>query len=197
LPFESAARHEALPPVEPFRLIVGLGNPGREYADTRHNVGFMLVDRLTTRARAEWRRERGWQAEMARAGTVHLCKPLTYMNLSGQSVRAVADFYKIAPSEMLIVLDDFALPLGKLRFRPEGSGGGHNGLKSVIEHLGTQSVPRLRVGIGSATAEVVDYVLGRFTLAEREPLEQSLQRAEEAVIFAQDRGLAAAMNTFN
>ena len=180
-----------------FRLVVGLGNPGREYADTRHNVGFLLVDRLAARDRAGWRHERRWQADVARVGALHLCKPLTYMNLSGQSVRAVADFYKIAPGEVLIVLDDFALPLGKLRFRPSGSSGGHNGLQSVIEHLGTPAVPRLRIGIGSATAGTVDHVLGRFALEEREPLEQSLERAEEAVNFAQSRGLEAAMNNYN
>ncbi len=186
-----------MPELPFFRLIVGLGNPGREYADTRHNVGFLLVDRLAARDRAEWRRERRWQADVARAGAVHLCKPLTYMNLSGQSVRAVADFYKIEPAQVLIVLDDFALPLGKLRFRPSGSSGGHNGLQSVIEHLGTPTVPRLRIGIGSATGGTVDHVLGRFALDEREPLTQSLTRAEEAIEFAQTRGLDAAMNQFN
>lgn len=180
-----------------FRLLVGLGNPGREYADTRHNVGFLLVDRLAVRARADWRHERRWQADLARAGAVHLCKPLTYMNLSGQSVRAVADFYKIEPAQILIVLDDFALPLGKLRIRPSGSSGGHNGLQSVIEHLGTPAVPRLRIGIGNATGGTVDHVLGRFALDEREPLAQSLGRAEEAITFAQTRGLAPAMNQYN
>jgi PTH1 family peptidyl-tRNA hydrolase len=180
-----------------FRLVVGLGNPGREYADTRHNVGFMLVDRLATRDRAEWRREKRWQADVVKAGAVQLCKPLTYMNLSGQSVRAVADFYKIEAAQVLVVLDDFALPLGKLRFRPSGSSGGHNGLKSIFEHLGTQQVPRLRIGIGAADGSTVDHVLGRFALAEREPLAQSLERAEEAVNFAQSRGLDAAMNTYN
>ena len=180
-----------------FRLVVGLGNPGREYADTRHNVGFLLIDRLAARDRAAWRHERRWQADVAKAGAMHLCKPLTYMNLSGQSVRAVADFYKIEPGQVLIVLDDFALPLGKLRFRPSGSSGGHNGLKSVIEHLGTTAVPRLRIGIGGAEGDTVDHVLGRFALAEREPLEQSLARAVEAVDFAQSRGLEAAMNNYN
>jgi PTH1 family peptidyl-tRNA hydrolase len=180
-----------------FRLVVGLGNPGREYADTRHNVGFMLLDRLAARDRADWRRERRWQADVAKAGAVLLAKPLTYMNLSGQTVRSVADFYKIEPAQMLIVLDDFALPLGKLRFRPGGSSGGHNGLQSVIEHLGTQTVPRLRIGIGGAERGAVDHVLGRFALEEREPLAQSLDRALEAIDFARDRGLDAAMNTYN
>jgi PTH1 family peptidyl-tRNA hydrolase len=186
-----------MPELPCFRLVVGLGNPGREYADTRHNVGFLLVDRLAARERAEWRHERRWQADVARVGAVHFCKPLTYMNLSGQSVRAVADFYKITPGEVMVVLDDFALPLGKLRFRPSGSSGGHNGLQSVIEHLGTPAVPRLRIGIGSAERSTVDHVLGRFALAERESLAQSLDRALEAIDFAQSRGLEAAMNTYN
>jgi PTH1 family peptidyl-tRNA hydrolase len=186
-----------MPEPATFRLVVGLGNPGREYADTRHNVGFLIVDRLAARDRAEWKRERRWQTEVARAGQVQLCKPLTYMNLSGQTVRAVTDFYKIEPPQTLVILDDFALPLGKLRFRPSGSSGGHNGLQSVIEHLGTPAVPRLRIGIGGATASTVDHVLGRFALDEREPLEQSLACAVEAIDFAQSNGLAAAMNRFN
>lgn len=180
-----------------FRLVVGLGNPGREYADTRHNVGFMLLDRLASRDRADWRHERRWQADVAKAGTVYLTKPLTYMNLSGQTVRSIADFHKIEPAQILVVLDDFALPLGKLRFRPTGSSGGHNGLQSVIEHLGTPAVPRLRIGIGSAERAAVDHVLGRFALEEREPLAQSLGRALEAIDCAQTRGLDAAMNHYN
>ncbi|HYR57194.1 MAG TPA: aminoacyl-tRNA hydrolase [Chthoniobacteraceae bacterium] len=180
-----------------FRLVAGLGNPGREYADTRHNVGFLLADRLAARDRAEWQRERSWQADVARAGAFWLCKPLTFMNLSGQAVRAVADFYKIEPAQVLIVLDDFALPLGKLRFRANGSSGGHNGLQSVIEHFGTQAIPRLRIGIGSAEGDAVDHVLGRFALEEREPLAQSLDRAVDAIDCAQTRGLEAAMNTYN
>lgn len=180
-----------------FRLVVGLGNPGREYADTRHNVGFLVLDQLATGARAGWRPERRWQAELAKAGPVQLCKPLTFMNLSGEAVQSVASFYKIPPAEILIVIDDLALPLGKLRLRPSGSSGGHNGLQSVIDRLGTPAVPRLRVGIGSATAGVVDHVLGRFALAEREPLAQSLARAVEAIECAQTRGFDAAMNAYN
>ena len=181
-----------------FRLLVGLGNPGRDYVETRHNVGFMIADRLAAKSRAEFRTERDWKAAMAKSGDLLLCKPLTFMNLSGKSVRAVSDFYKIAPAEMLIVLDDTALPLGRLRLRPEGSAGGHNGLKSVIEHLGTVSVPRLRIGIGeSEPGEAVEHVLGRFGLEEKPVLEQSLDRAEAAIACVLDRGLQAAMNSFN
>ena len=181
-----------------FRLVVGLGNPGREYRDTRHNVGFMIVDRLAEQARAEFRSEKSWKAELARAGDVLLCKPQTYMNRSGESVRAIGQFFKIAPEQMLIIVDDMALPLGKLRLRPSGSSGGQKGLQSVIEHLGTQSVPRLRVGIGSAgPGDAVDHVLGKFTPGEQTTLEDTLIQATQAVACAQIRGLQAAMNAYN
>lgn len=180
-----------------LRLLVGLGNPGREYRETRHNVGFLLLDRLASRERAEFRTEKSWQAEVARAGDLLLCKPLTYMNLSGQSVRPLSQFYKIEPAQMLVILDDMALPLGKLRFRKDGSAGGHNGLKSIIEQLGTNVIPRLRVGIGSAERDAVDHVLGRFTLEERPALDQSLDRALEAIDCARTRGFEAAMNAYN
>ena len=180
-----------------LRLVVGLGNPGREYRDTRHNVGFMIVDRLASRERAAFRTEKSWQAEVARAGDLLLCKPLTYMNLSGEAVRALCQFYKLDPAQTLIVLDDMALPLGRLRLRPDGSAGGHNGLKSIIEHFGSQSVPRLRIGIGAAQGEATGHVLGRFALEEKAALEQSLARALEAIDCLRERGIEAAMNTFN
>ena len=180
-----------------LRLLVGLGNPGREYRETRHNVGFLLLDRLASRERSEFRPEKSWQAEVARAGDLLLCKPLTYMNLSGQSVLPLSQFYKIEPAQVLVILDDMALPLGKLRFRKDGSAGGHNGLKSIIEQLGTNFIPRLRVGIGSAERDAVDHVLGRFTLEERPALEQSLDRALEAIDCACTRGFEAAMNAYN
>jgi len=181
-----------------FHLLVGLGNPGREYADTRHNVGFMIADRIAVRGGANFRIEKSWQAAVAKTGDLFLCKPLTYMNLSGVAVRAISDFYKIAPTKILVVLDDMALPLCRLRLRTEGSAGGHNGLASIIEHLGTQAVPRLRIGIGPAEpGGATDHVLGRFGLEERALLEQSLERAEAAIACAQERGVAAAMNAFN
>jgi PTH1 family peptidyl-tRNA hydrolase len=188
-----------MPPilVPGLRLLVGLGNPGPEYRETRHNVGFMILDRFAARERTEFRREKTWRAEMARAGDLLLCKPLTYMNLSGQSLRPLSEFYKIEPAQMLVVLDDMALPMGKLRLRPEGSAGGHNGLKSIFEHFGTQAVPRLRVGIGSAQKDAVDHVLGRFALEEKAELEQSLARALDAIDCTRTQGLATAMNTYN
>ena len=180
-----------------LRLLVGLGNPGRDYRDTRHNVGFMLLDQLAARERVGFRVEKSWQAEVARAGDLLLYKPLTYMNLSGQSVRPLSQFYKIEPSQVLVILDDMALPLGKLRFRTNGSAGGHNGLASVIEHFGTSAIPRLRIGIGSAERDTVGHVLGRFALEERPVLEQSLDRALEALDCARTRGIEAAMNAYN
>ena len=182
-----------------FRLLVGLGNPGAEYRETRHNVGFMVLDRLAAEARSEFRRERSWHAEVSRAGDLLLCKPQTFMNLSGQAVRAMCDFYKVTPRETMIVLDDLALPLGKLRFRSSGSAGGHNGMKSIMERLGTQEVPRLRIGIGAKPGPdaAVEHVLGRFDLEERPVLEQSLARAVEAIQTARSRGFSAAMNAFN
>ena len=181
-----------------FRLLVGLGNPGREYVETRHNVGFMIADRLAAKGGADFRVEKSWQATIARVGDLHLCKPLTYMNLSGIAVRVVSDFYKIAPAQILVVLDDMALPLGRLRLRAEGSAGGHNGLASILEHLGTLAVPRLRIGIGPAQpGAATDHVLGRFVLEEKAALEQSLERAESAINCALERGLPPAMNAFN
>ncbi len=181
-----------------FRLIVGLGNPGREYRDTRHNVGFMIADRLAAAARAEFKHEKSWQCDLARTGGAMLCKPLTYMNLSGEAVRAVCDFYKIEPAAVLAISDDMALPLGKLRLRSGGSAGGHNGLKSIASHLGTQEFPRLRIGIGSSTpGEATGHVLGRFSDDEKAALDDSLARAISAIDCAQSEGFAAAMNSFN
>src|SRR5687768_2408489 len=181
----------------PFRLIVGLGNPGGDYAETRHNVGFMVLDRLATRAGATFRTEKKWQAAVASTANGWLCKPQTYMNLSGESVSALGHFHKIEPTQVLVVLDDMALPLGRLRLREKGSAGGHNGLQSVIDHLGTNAVPRLRIGIGAAAGEATGHVLGRFSPAERPVLDEALNRAADAVEFAQSHDFPAAMNRYN
>ncbi len=181
-----------------FRLLVGLGNPGREYSGTRHNVGFMVLDRLAAAMGAAFRADKKWQADTASNGGVWLLKPQTYMNLSGESVGSLVRFYQIEPARVLVVLDDMALPLGRLRIRERGSHGGHNGLRSILEHLGTQDVPRLRVGIGSSEpGAAVGHVLGRFAVDERALVEQSLDRAVEAVRFAQENDLPSAMNKFN
>lgn len=186
------------PSLPPFiRLIVGLGNPGREYARTRHNVGFMILDRLTEKSGVRFRAGK-WQAETAAHDGAYFCKPTSFMNLSGQPVATVSRFYKVPPAQILVVLDDTALPLGRMRFRAGGSAGGHNGLQSILDHLGTQEVPRLRVGIGEAEGrQMTDHVLGRFTPEEQPVLEKALQRAAEAVEFAGKNGLEAAMNIYN
>jgi len=185
-----------LPP--PFALIAGLGNPGREYEGTRHNIGFMILDRMASAADATFRAERSWKAAMAKAGDTLLCKPLSYMNASGDVVCAAARFYKVPATAVLIVLDDMALPLGKLRLRARGSSGGHNGLESIIHSFGTEEIPRLRVGIGPPEKrESVSHVLGRFAPEEMPQIEQALDRAVEAIATAQRDGLPAAMNAFN
>ena len=157
----------------------------------------MVLDRLAARANADWRSVRDWHAQVASHEGVVFCKPTSFMNLSGKPVGAVARFYKIAPSDVLVIYDDLALPLGKLRFRPVGSAGGHNGMESVIENLGTQSIARLRIGIGAAGSDMVNHVLGRFSPRELPVLEESLDRAVEAVGYAQTQGLQAAMNQYN
>lgn len=157
----------------------------------------MIVDRLAERMQAPLSFKKAWEAEVGSSTGVHLCKPMSFMNRSGQPLTALSRFYQIPPSEILVLLDDTALPLGKLRFRTGGSAGGHNGLKSVIEHLGTDQVARLRFGIGGTDGEMVGHVLGRFHPSEEEHLEKSLQRAVEAIECAQIHGLEAAMNQYN
>lgn len=183
----------------PIRLVAGLGNPGREYEHTRHNAGFLVIDRLAARLGLTLSFSQGWQALYGRApdGCMYL-KPMTFMNLSGRSVQGVAQFYKVAPAETLIVFDDLALPLGQLRLRREGSAGGQNGMQSVIEHLGTTEVPRLRIGIGAAgQSDLVDHVLGKFTAGELAPLAAAIDRAADAVTHTREHGLESAMNLFN
>ena len=181
-----------------IRLVAGLGNPGAEYAATRHNIGFMMVDRLAAQSGSTWEKSAKWDALMAKCGDVLLVKSLSFMNRSGHPLHAVAQFYKIEPAQILVVLDDFALPLGRLRLRLSGGTGGHNGLESIIVQFGTEEIPRLRIGIGAApSAGAVDYVLGRF-FEEEQPLARStIDRAVEAVKWAIDKGFVSAMNHFN
>ena len=181
-----------------IRLVAGLGNPGPEYAGTRHNIGFMVVDRLATELNLRWEHSTKWSAIWAKGEQVALVKPAAYMNRSGQPLSAIAQFYKIPNEQILVVLDDFALPLGRLRVRPGGSSGGHNGLESIFAHFGTEEIPRLRIGIGRAPREgAVDYVLGRFFEEEQPDVKKTVARAVEAVKCAIDKGVLSAMNTFN
>lgn len=190
------------------QLIVGLGNPGAKYDRTRHNVGFMLMDELA----------RSWQINLADhkkfqgifgEGTgphrdkIRLLKPQTYMNLSGQSIRAVVDWYKLSPESVLVVYDDMDLPLGRLRLRLSGSAGGHNGMKSTISHLGTQNFPRLRIGIGKPKTaaledkDTVSHVLGQFSKAETEVLNEVLRLCEEAIALSLKQSTEKAMSLYN
>jgi PTH1 family peptidyl-tRNA hydrolase len=181
-----------------IRLIAGLGNPGSEYSGTRHNIGFEVVDRLAAEWGLTWQQEKNWHLVWAKGPNAILVKPTSYMNRSGEPLQAISHFYKITPAEMLVVLDDMALPLGRLRLRPDGGTAGHNGLESVIVQFGTEEIPRLRIGIGAAPQEgSVDYVLGRFFEEERPLVEKTIARAADAVKCAIDNGLLSAMNQFN
>ena len=184
-----------------IRLVAGLGNPGSEYAATRHNIGFMVVDQLAAQFGSTWEKsvpQAREDALSAKCGAVLLIKPMSFMNRSGYPLFAVAQFYKIEPQQILIVLDDLALPLGRLRLRARGGPGGHNGLESIIVQFGTEEIPRLRVGIGQAPREgYVDYVLSRFFDEEKPLVRSTIGRAVDAVKCAIDNGLVSAMNTFN
>jgi peptidyl-tRNA hydrolase, PTH1 family len=184
--------------VPSIRLIAGLGNPGAEYVGTRHNIGFMVVDQFAAQSGSTWERSGKWDALTAKCGDVLLAKPLSFMNRSGHPLFAIAQFYKIAAEEILIVLDDFALPLGRLRIRLEGGTGGHNGLESIIVQFGTDQIPRIRIGIGAAPEQgATDYVLGRFFEEEKPLVRSTIDRAVEAVKCAIDNGVLSAMNLFN
>jgi peptidyl-tRNA hydrolase, PTH1 family len=184
-----------------IRLVVGLGNPGPEYSATRHNIGFMVVDQLAAQSGSSWEKSIPQARETAlsaKCGAVLLIKPLSFMNRSGYPLFAVAQFYKIRPQEMVVVLDDFALSLGRLRLRLRGGSGGHNGLESIIAQFGTEDIPRLRIGIGHAPREgSVDYVLNRFFDEEKPVVRSAIDRAVQALKCAIDNGLLSAMNTFN
>jgi PTH1 family peptidyl-tRNA hydrolase len=181
-----------------IRLIAGLGNPGPEYTGTRHNIGFMVVDHLAAQFGSTWEKSTKWDALISKHTNTLLAKPMSFMNRSGYPLVAIAQFYKIAPPEILVVLDDLALPLGRIRIRPGGGSGGHNGLESIILQFGTEEIPRLRVGIGAAPVEgSVDYVLGRFFEEERPLVKSAIERGVEAIKCAVDNGVVSAMNTFN
>lgn len=179
-------------------MVVGLGNPGAQYENTRHNIGFLVLDRLATAAGVGFESRPRWQSHVARLadGTL-LLKPQTFMNRSGDAVRKVAAFHRWPPEQLLVVYDDVALPLGRLRFREKGSAGGHNGIKSLIAQLGGDAFPRLKVGIGGPGGNLTGHVLGRFAAEEREAVENTLATAGDAVQLALSHGFAVAANRYN
>lgn len=197
---------------------MGLGNPGRDYAKTRHNAGFIVVDQLARRWRADWKSEKKFSARIARADLngrqALLCKPQTFMNSSGEAVAAVVNFYRIALSRLLVIVDDADLPLGQLRLRPNGSSGGHHGLESIEQHLGSRDYARLRVGIGRQTGgasvlpragstasrgprEITGHVLGRFSSTEADLADKVFAVASDQAQCWLNDGIQKAMNQFN
>jgi PTH1 family peptidyl-tRNA hydrolase len=189
--------------VENLHLIVGLGNPGAEYARTRHNAGFLIVERLTERWRADWSYEKKFNARLARAvrqsAPVMLCEPQTYMNSSGEAVVAVVDFYRVPLERVLVIVDDADLPLGELRLRPGGGPGGHHGLESIEQMLGSRDYARQRIGIGrrDGAREITGHVLGRFSSTEAEIVDKVLTVASAQAEAWLEAGIQKAMSQFN
>jgi PTH1 family peptidyl-tRNA hydrolase len=192
----------------PLQLLVGLGNPGEKYAGTRHNVGFMALERLAGRGCVSFRHQAKLHGLLAEVGQGHqrlrLLMPQTYMNDSGRSIRAALDWYGIEPMQMLVLVDDMDLPLGRLRLRASGGAGGHNGLRSTIAHLGGQEFPRLRIGIGAPALNPVErkqrtvgHVLGRFSPSEQPVLEEVLDEVLAGIDLIQRLGIERAGNRLN
>lgn len=191
-----------------MKVIAGLGNPGARYRGTRHNIGFDVLAAIVDQARAEGvaipRAEAKFRSEMIaltwRGEKVLLLSPLTYMNLSGVAVREVVDFYKVVPQDVLVICDDMNLATGRLRAKPGGSAGGQNGLQNIIERLGTNQVPRLRLGIGRPPTtrwDASDWVLGRFTEEEQSLIGPAIRRGVEAAAVWVEKGISDCMNKFN
>src|SRR5438876_4110806 len=191
------------PRMENLYLIVGLGNPGAEYARTRHNAGFLVVERLAERWQASWNYEKKFNARLARAQfkgrRLLLCQPQTYMNSSGQTVGALMTFYQLPLTRLLVVVDDADLPLGTIRLRPGGSSGGHHGLESIEQHLGSREYARLRIGIGrqDGQRQITGHVLGRFSSTETPLLDKVLSVASDQAATWLEAGIQKAMSQFN
>lgn len=185
-----------------MKIIVGLGNPEKKYDGTRHNIGFAVLDRIADKYNISMdiKKHKGLCGKGSIEGEkVVLVKPMTYMNLSGECVRAVADFYKAGPQDILVIFDDISLEPGKIRIRAKGSAGGHNGIKSIIAHLGSEQFARIKCGIGEKPKgyDLADYVLGHFSKDELEIIDSGIQRAQEACACILTQGIDAAMNKFN
>ncbi|WP_061996332.1 aminoacyl-tRNA hydrolase [Clostridium sp. ATCC 25772] len=181
-------------------LVVGLGNPGDKYDKTRHNVGFDIIDLFANEYNIDVNRQKfkGMYGETNINGEkIILLKPQTFMNLSGESVREVCDFYKIPNDNVIVIYDDISLEVGNIRIRPKGSAGGHNGIKNIIAHLGTDIFPRIKIGVGGPAGDLVNHVLGKFSKEERELLEKTFKPAIDAVETIISQNTAEAMNKFN
>jgi len=189
--------------MEPMHLVVGLGNPGADYANTRHNAGFLLVEKLAAQWKADWAKERKFVARVAKAERhgkkVLLCEPQTFMNLSGEAVGGLVKFYQLPLEKILVAVDDADLPFGEIRLRPGGGTGGHHGLDSVTQHLGSREYARLRIGIGrkNEARQITGHVLGKFSSDEGAVLEKVLERAAGQVECWLSAGLQKAMSQFN
>ena len=187
----------------PMKLIVGLGNPGKQYDQTRHNVGFEVIDELSNRLQIPLNQSKfkGLYGMGNHKGEkVLLLKPLTYMNLSGESISAVMDYYKIELEDLVVIYDDLDLPVGKIRLRQKGSPGGHNGIKSTVAHLGTQAFNRIRIGIDRPHPpgiSVPDYVLGRFRPEEQQPIKEAAEKSADACEAWLERPFLQVMNDYN
>ena len=185
-------------PADKARLIVGLGNPGSAYDATRHNIGFRAVRCFASRTGMKMRAKSRWSGEAANAEGVYLLLPMTYMNCSGQAVRACMKDLGLGVEQIIVVCDDVALDFGQIRLREGGSAGGHNGLKNIEAHIGTQKYPRLRIGVGSHQGHnLADYVLGKFSASEEAEMPKVLEKAADALSVWLEKGIEAAMNQFN
>ena len=189
------------PTYPPRHLIVGLGNPGAEYQNTRHNVGFRALDLLAERHKIDTRKTE--KRAFVGYGKINdvpvvLAKPFTFMNLSGESVAPLLRMLSLTPADLIVLYDEMDLPVGRIRVRPDGSAGGHNGIKSLIQHLGTQEFPRVKIGVGRpGGGPTIDHVLGKFGRAELEPIQAAIARAVDAAECIVAEGTVAAMNRFN
>ena len=185
-----------------MKVVVGLGNPGREYQDTRHNVGFAVIDEIAKRYSADVTSVKFkslYTDIRIKNSKVLLVKPTTYMNNSGQALREVMDFYKLDPSDILVIYDDIDIPIGKIRVRKKGSSGSHNGLRSIVKHLGSEEFPRIRVGIGRPDERIslTNYVLGKFSEDERIDINKAIKNSADAVESLIDVGIDNTMNKYN
>ncbi|MBP5342559.1 aminoacyl-tRNA hydrolase [bacterium] len=182
-----------------MKLIVGLGNPGLKYKNTRHNVGFMVLNAFAEQNNYKFKNKREFKGEIYIDKNFILLKPDTFMNLSGDSVRKVVNFYKIDPSDILVICDDFNIPFLKLRLRMKGSSGGHNGLKSIIQNIGSEDFPRLRIGLGEPDEnDIVDYVLSKFSKADLDKFKSLYSKTNDLIDeFILDRSIDLIMNRYN